>query len=520
VGERVAHQRESMQNLVKTGQTLANTITQAVQARQQRDYQQVVGNYMGLVKGLNDAQGQIQQGQQMMDQGRQKLQANPQGPDADAARQMMQQGANLIMQGQQSMKQNQTNLNDLANDKKKHKIIEKAFGIDDKNANSPERQALIATMQKQMGVGPQAAGLMSRQPQTMQLSPEAQQQQMARQAGVIGAPATAGQQLAAATQLTKTEMTESGKDKRAQSNEEMRLALQGQKLVDGKPVSMTPAEIAQHPLIQARLDASKAQTEVRDAQAQLDDAKRKAIPEQIKLAEGRLSIAQGNLGMRQKEFGIKVDEEARKQYETSTKFGGTGTPDPSGKDVESITGGRPMQTWAQEGIGKNEAVRDQIETLKAKIETLGLKDNDQVGYLFPARLKYALWMGGEEGKLSEDISQIELDKVVGAARILAGSSRALPALQQAMIHLPDAWKGSPKQMYQQLTTVEKQLQQMNQEYLQYGTKYQKSGDVEQRLKKSGGLPGTTPSASPAKPMTGTSKPPDDSTIVVTAQDMQ
>src|SRR6516162_8245675 len=45
VGERGAHQRESMQNLVKAGQSFANTITQMADQKKQREFQVVLGEW-------------------------------------------------------------------------------------------------------------------------------------------------------------------------------------------------------------------------------------------------------------------------------------------------------------------------------------------------------------------------------------------------------------------------------------------------------------------------------------------
>jgi hypothetical protein len=106
-----------------------------------------------------------------------------------------------------------------------------------------------------------------------------------------------------------------------------------------------------------------------------------------------------------------------------------------------------------------------------------LKDNNQPGYLAMDRLGYAMGMGGENGKLAAEISNIELQRVVNAAQILKGSSRSWGALQAAMIHTPDAWKDSPQLMYQKLQTIQKNLSDMQQDAIQYGQKGQRSGEM-------------------------------------------
>lgn len=269
VGGGGAHQRESMQNLVKSAQSLANTITQAVEAKKQRQYQQVIGRYTATVAGLNQAQGQVQQGQQMIDQAKQRLAKNPQDENAQA---MAKAGAQMVQQGQQALQQNQTNLNDIASDPKQHKIIAKAYGIDDKNANSPERQALIQTLQKSMGIGPQAASLASRMPQTQQLSPEAQQQQIARQAGVVGAPATQGQLLSSATKMATTATTEAGKDKRLEQALEVRREALGLD-EDGKPLPLENLPLEKR----AKIEEERASEDYKNAATAFMQARQQAL---------------------------------------------------------------------------------------------------------------------------------------------------------------------------------------------------------------------------------------------------
>lgn len=508
-GEGAARKRESMQNLVTSAKNIASTFAQKAKEKQQREYTTTITRYTGAVQGVQQAQAQVQQGQQMLNQAAQLLKANPNDPQA---RELVQQGQQLSQAGRSALQQNQTILNDMSQDKKAHKVITKAFGIDDKNANSPERQAAIQALQKQMGIGGPAAGILSQLPQNQQLSPQAQQQQMARQAGIVGAPASQGQILSAQTQMAKTEATESGKNLRADAKDKLTAAFKGMKYDDkGNLAPMTQEEIAKNPVLSSKMATDHARQDLMAAQTEVAKARAIGIPEQIKLAEGKLAIAQGNLGMRQKEFGLKVEAEARKRFETEMKMGGPQNVSTSGgsQDISSITGGRPLESWAQRQIGETMPVFDQISALKSKIESLGLKDNDTAGYLFLPRLAYAAGFGGEQGKMSQEISSLELSKVIGAARVLKGSSRALPALDKAMIHLPYAWKDSPKKMYQQLENIETNLKNLNQEALAYGQKYQNSRDIENRLRSQGALPGDNKKkvASPSAPSSPSSADP-------------
>jgi hypothetical protein len=105
-----------------------------------------------------------------------------------------------------------------------------------------------------------------------------------------------------------------------------------------------------------------------------------------------------------------------------------------------------------------------------RIDSLGLNENNQPGYLLGSRIKYSMGMGSPEGELGADISNLSLASVVGAARILQGSSRAYPALKKAMEHTPNTWTGSPKQMRQQLEFMLKNVDDVEQDAVRYGRK--------------------------------------------------
>ena len=70
------------------------------------------------------------------------------------------------------------------------------------------------------------------------------------------------------------------------------------------------------------------------------------------------------------------------------------------------------------------------------------------------RLGYKFGLATDASQL---INQLELIKVMGAARVLKGSSRAYPALEVAMQHLPNAARGSNMLMYEQLQSVRQNL---------------------------------------------------------------
>ena len=506
-GPMIREQR--MQNLSSSVSNLANQIGQQVQARKNRQFTQVTDRFTQLVKGINDAKGQVQQGQQLMQQAQQEQ-------DPQRQQQMKQQAQQIIQQAQQSLQQNMANYNDIIADPKQHKIIMKAFGIDDKNAGSPERQAAIQSMQKaNQGMSEQGANVMSRLPQTQQLSPEAQQRSQAVQAGVMGRPTSAGQAAAisGATKIATTEMTEAGKNQRAQLRSDLSARLNGQVPDPANPGQyrpMTPEEIANNPILSSKLAVTQATTSLKQAQTQLEQTKNQMAPEQLKLAQARVANLQGNLMMRQKEFQIKVQEEERKKLETATKLGAEGTVTGTGGikyDVSALSGGRPLQSWAQQTVANSMPVLDQVNGLLKDIEPL--KDNNQAGYLALDRIGYAVGIAGENGQLAADISNIELQKVIGGARILKGSSRAVQALQMAMVHMPNAWVDSPKLMYQKLQNLKQNLEGVIRDSVTYGVKNQGSSDVTTKSEKQmDKTPETSPSGS------------NSNVIVVSPKDMQ
>jgi hypothetical protein len=182
------NKRAAMKDLSNNIQNLVGQVTQKVQQKKAREQQQIFDRFTQAASGIQQAQSQIEDAKK-------KLQQNPQDQEA----------LQTIQRAQQSLQQNQTILNDEYNpaDPKgqKHiKILQKGFGIDDKNADTPERKAAIQAMQKSMGIGAGPAGVLAKLPQTQQLSPDAQRQQMLQQSGVMGKPATQGQVLNAETQ--------------------------------------------------------------------------------------------------------------------------------------------------------------------------------------------------------------------------------------------------------------------------------------------------------------------------------
>lgn len=176
-----------------------------IEGRKSRERQQIYRQFVGSAKGVDDAKAQIQQGQQAYKEAVRRLQSDPSDPEAAKA---VQQAIQTMKQAGQALKINQTNLKDMFDGpkgEKHYKTLAKGLGIDDKNAGTPERQDAINIIKEVMGVDGKAANLLSHLPQTQQLTPQAQGQAMMQQAGVVGKPATAGQELTAGASLARTQ---------------------------------------------------------------------------------------------------------------------------------------------------------------------------------------------------------------------------------------------------------------------------------------------------------------------------
>jgi hypothetical protein len=93
---------------------------------------------------------------------------------------------------------------------------------------------------------------------------------------------------------------------------------------------------------------------------------------------------------------------------------------------------------------------------------------NQPGYFFNDRFQYALGVNPTAGGL---VTRAAMDNIVGAGRILKGSSRAAEQLDKAEIHLPQMWKDSPSLILEKLKAVREQLTLIQKSALDFGNKY-------------------------------------------------
>jgi hypothetical protein len=166
-------------------------------AKQQADQLQAdIDRFTQAISGVSDAQGMMQEAQQANQQAMQEFQ-QAQTPEAkQQASFNMRKAAMRLQEAQKSLQSNRMLLQVMfegSRGNKLRKTLEKAVGFDPKTAQSPEHQALRRSIEERTGVRGPAANIMSRMPQTMQLSPEARQRQMLGMMG--GKPPTGGELL-------------------------------------------------------------------------------------------------------------------------------------------------------------------------------------------------------------------------------------------------------------------------------------------------------------------------------------
>jgi hypothetical protein len=135
----------------------------------------------------------------------------------------------------------------------------------------------------------------------------------------------------------------------------------------------------------------------------------------------------------------------------------------------------PLSNTAQTALAQTEPVVEQVKRLIDELEPL--KNNDTPGYFLPDRIGYAVGKSGSLGGLLADLS---MAGVQGATRILKGGSRSQLALSRALEHTPSAWKDSPKNAYEKLQRMYKNLTDGIAAIRQEGNKYGIEGAIPQK----------------------------------------
>lgn len=126
----------------------------------------------------------------------------------------------------------------------------------------------------------------------------------------------------------------------------------------------------------------------------------------------------------------------------------------------------PLSPAAQRILQETDPTLQAVDRALSELES---RKNDNTPFAMAVqRGAYSLGMAT---KYSQLINQLELNRVIGAARVLKGSSRAYQALQLAMVHTPNTKTDSPKLMYEKLQNIRQNLADTKADALRYGNKY-------------------------------------------------
>jgi hypothetical protein len=123
---------------------------------------------------------------------------------------------------------------------------------------------------------------------------------------------------------------------------------------------------------------------------------------------------------------------------------------------------------AQAIIETSTPTHQQIKELMAVFEPM--KDDNTPFKFFRERALYGAGKSSPIGKAADAIAQLELNRVVGAARVMRGASRSVRTLEMAMRHLPNVWIDSPKLIYSKLSNLDHALGQIENDAYVYGRK--------------------------------------------------
>lgn len=141
------------------------------------------------------------------------------------------------------------------------------------------------------------------------------------------------------------------------------------------------------------------------------------------------------------------------------------------KDVKSESGYKrdienPLTPAAQNVVMQTTPVLSQIQRIKTELEKY--KDSSAPGTTILPRIAYAMGFGNDT---SGFLSELEMNRILSGARILKGASRSASVLDKAMIHTPNAWKDSGKLMYDKISRIEQNLNDIVKAAKDEGQKY-------------------------------------------------
>lgn len=232
---------------------------------------------------------------------------------------------------------------------------------------------------------------------------------------------------------------------------------------DGSP--MTDEQMS--PLQRSKVAYTKAATDVADARASLEEAKNDPnsplFKQKLLEYQDKLRILNANLGLRERTVAQGDARVAQGAQRTDALYGGQDVPD--GVDPNKYV---RLSPGAQKTLQETTPVHAQIQDLISQFDSM--KDDNTPMKFFGQRALYSAGIQSPIGQAADTIAQLELNRIVGAARVLKGGSRAIQALNMAMVHMPNVWIDSPKMIRSKLQNLDKALTQIEQSAYSYGSK--------------------------------------------------
>jgi len=117
----------------------------------------------------------------------------------------------------------------------------------------------------------------------------------------------------------------------------------------------------------------------------------------------------------------------------------------------------PMTAAGQAAMAQVDPVLQEVQDLKKFLQDNKLEGNTQRAFFAPKFLNYR---AGGDTPYNEFFTGASFESLRSAASALKGSnSRAMPILNKALVHTPNLWLDSPKNIYEKLDAVEKILNQ-------------------------------------------------------------
>jgi hypothetical protein len=128
----------------------------------------------------------------------------------------------------------------------------------------------------------------------------------------------------------------------------------------------------------------------------------------------------------------------------------------------------PLTPSAQKVLEESSPTHDQVKELMGQFESM--KGDNTAFKFLPQRLDYARGVYTPIGNANDTIANLELTRIVGAARVMKGASRSVKVLEIAMNHLPNVWKDSPMMIYSKLRNLDEALTKIEQDAIKFGRK--------------------------------------------------